>query len=171
MALSQESVYFFPMTTLQTASFENRGAMLGELPDLAAPFAALYQSLWQQPHLPAAVLELCRLRLAQLHRCEVELRRRECELAMGKRDCLAQWENDEQFTAAERACLGFTEVYAMDAQALTDADAEAVKSYFGDAGLVLLIEALGIFDGMTRLSLLWQLSDAPVSDTREGARE
>jgi hypothetical protein len=45
----------------------------------------------------------------------------------------------------------------MDAQALTDELAEAVKSHFGDAGLVMLVEALGILDGMTRLSLLWQL--------------
>jgi hypothetical protein len=53
--------------------------------------------------------------------------------------------------------LAFTEVYAMDTQALTDQHAQAVKRHFGDAGLVLLVEALGILDGMTRLSLLWQL--------------
>jgi hypothetical protein len=53
--------------------------------------------------------------------------------------------------------LAFTEVYAMDAQALTDTLAADVKTHFGDAGLVLLVEALGILDGMTRLSLLWQL--------------
>jgi hypothetical protein len=47
----------------------------------------------------------------------------------------------------------------MDAQALTDEHAEAVKSHFGDAGMVLLVEALGILDGMTRLSLLWQLTE------------
>jgi acetylglutamate kinase len=45
----------------------------------------------------------------------------------------------------------------MDAQALTDEHAAEVKAHLGDAGLVLLVEALGILDGMTRLSLLWQL--------------
>ena len=43
----------------------------------------------------------------------------------------------------------------MDVQAITDAQAEAVKAHFGDAGLVLLIEALGQFDGVARLRRLW----------------
>ncbi|HEY6132172.1 MAG TPA: hypothetical protein VIV27_09140, partial [Halioglobus sp.] len=70
---------------------------------------------------------------------------------------LTRWNSDHSFSAAERACLAFTEVYAMDAQAVTDELAAAVKAHFGDAGLVLLVEALGVLDGMTRLSLLWQL--------------
>ena len=139
--------------------------MLGALSDVAAPFNALYQSLWSQPHLPPEVLELCRLRLVQLHRCEVEWQRSEMELGLEKRPNLARWDISENISAAERACLAFTEVYSMDAQALTDEQAEAVKFYFGDAGLVLLIEALGIFDGMTRLCLLWQLSDHAEPDT------
>ena len=55
---------------------------------------------------------------------------------------LARWDTDKRFSDAERACLAFTEVYAMDAQALTDEHAEAVKSHFGDAGMVLLVEEL-----------------------------
>jgi alkylhydroperoxidase family enzyme len=137
----------------------DRNSTLGVLPELAAPFAALYQSLWTQPHLPAEVLELCRLRLAQLHRCDVELQRSEFEFPAETVEHLARWDTDKGFSDAERACLAFTEVYAMDTQALTDEHAQAVKSYFGDAGLVLLVEALGILDGMTRLSLLWQLTD------------
>ena len=113
--------------------------------------------LWTQPHLPAEVLELCRLRLAQLHRCAVEMQRHDCELPADKRNNLASWNTHGSISAAERACLAFTEVYAMDAQALTDEHAAEVKAHFGDAGLVLLVEALGILDGMTRLSLLWQL--------------
>src|SRR5690606_36590661 len=118
-------------------------------------FTALYRSLWLQPYLPASVLELCSLRLAQLHRCEVELRRRECDIAPEQVEQLANWHADVNFSEAERACLAFTEVYAMDAQAITDELAAQVKAHFGDAGLVMLVEALGIFDGMTRLSLLW----------------
>ena len=48
-------------------------------------------------------------------------------------------------------------MYAMDAQSITDEQARAVQHHHGDAGLVALVEALGVFDGMTRLSLLWQL--------------
>jgi len=82
---------------------------------------------------------------------------RDCEIPASQLDNLTRWESDNCFSVAERACLAFTEVYAMDVQALTDEQADAVKTHFGDAGLVLLVEALGIFDGMTRLSLLWRL--------------
>lgn len=143
------------------SSGDDRDSTIGELAELAAPFSALYESLWTQSHVPADVLELCRLRLAQLHQCAVELQRREVEIPIEKSKRLAQWDTDSIFSPAERACLAFTEVYAMDVQALTDQHADAVKMHFGDAGLVLLVEALGILDGMTRLSLLWQLTAAP----------
>ena len=139
------------------SSGDDRDSTIGELAELAAPFSALYESLWTQRHVPADVLELCRLRLAQLHQCAVELQRHEVEIPIEKSERLAQWDTDSIFSSAERACLAFTEVYAMDVQALTDQHADAVKMHFGDAGLVLLVEALGILDGMTRLSLLWQL--------------
>ncbi|MDG2048435.1 MAG: hypothetical protein P8J79_14585 [Halioglobus sp.] len=140
---------------------DDRDTTIGELAELAAPFDALYASLWTQSHVPADVLELCRLRLAQLHRCAVELQRQEIAIPAGKTAHLAHWDTGSLFSPAERACLAFTEVYAMDVQALTDQHADAVKMHFGDAGLVLLVEALGILDGMTRLSLLWQLAAAP----------
>ncbi len=136
---------------------DDRQSIIGYLPALAEPFSKRYQSPLSQPHLPPAVLELCRLRLAQLHGSEVEWRRREVTLAPGAAQALDHWESSELFGGNLRACLAFTEVYAMDAQALTDAHADMVKSYYGEAGLVLLVEALGILDGMTRLSLLWQL--------------
>jgi len=135
----------------------DRREIVGELPDIAAPYFELEQSLWSQSHLPVDILELCRLRLAQLHRCDAELARTEQDLSAEKRAALTQWEQSKLFSAADRACLAFTEVYAMDAQALSDEHAGAVKEHFGDAGLVTLVEALGILDGMTRLSLLWQL--------------
>lgn len=150
-------------------SGDDRDSTIGELAELAAPFSALYAALWTQRHVPADILELCRLRLAQLHQCGVELQRHEIDIPAEKSEYLAHWDTDPIFSPAERACLAFTEVYAMDTQALTDQHAQAVKRHFGDAGLVLLVEALGILDGMTRLSLLWQLpakvDQSPASGT------
>ncbi|MEZ5502319.1 MAG: hypothetical protein R3E50_06550 [Halioglobus sp.] len=147
---------------------DNREATLQVLPEIAASFDALYRSLWSQRHLPPEILELCRLRLAGLHRCDVELQRQEYAVRADQRDNLARWATDPRFTEAERACLAFTEVYAMDAQALTDEHAAAVKAHFGAAGLVLLVEALGVLDGMTRLSLLWQLPDGAARRPHRG---
>jgi alkylhydroperoxidase family enzyme len=150
------------------SSGNDRKATIGVLPELATTFTALYQSLWTQPHLPPEVLELCRLRLAQLHQCVVELQRQDCDISAEKCNNLIHWNTHSAFSTAERACLAFTEVYAMDAQALTDTLAAHVKTHFGDAGLVLLVEALGIFDGMTRLSLLWQLPATASEQTAQG---
>jgi alkylhydroperoxidase family enzyme len=135
----------------------DRSAILGTLPAIAADFDALYESLWNQSHIPPPVLEICRLRLAQLHRAPTEIQHCESELSTHRRDNLTRWATDGSFSSAERVCLAFTEVYAMDANELTDEQAEAVKVHYGDSGLVLLVEALGILDGMTRLSLLWEL--------------
>lgn len=151
------------------SSSDDRESTIQVLPRIADSFTPLYQSLWTQPHVPAPTLELCRLRLAQLHRCEVEWQRSDCALPAAKRDGLSRWDSDAQFSDAERACLAFTEVYAMDVSAITDAHADAVKAHYGDAGLVFLVEALGILDGMTRLSLLWQLP-APTSRIAAGAQ-
>jgi alkylhydroperoxidase family enzyme len=146
------------------ANGDDRQSLVGQLPEIAGPYFELEKSLWHQPHLPADILALCRLRLAQLHRCAAETASTAKDLPETKRDALGQWDTSGQFSAAERACLAFTEVYAMDTQALTDEHAGAVKQHFGDAGLVLLIEALGMFDGVTRLSLLWQLAPGPAAD-------
>jgi len=40
---------------------------------MARRYEALWQGVWQQGHVPASVLELCRLRLAQLHGAAREL--------------------------------------------------------------------------------------------------
>ena len=146
------------------AEGENQGAIMHTLPGIGDRFLRLYDSFWALPHLPASVLELCRLRLAQLHesRGDWELEKHPVEPA--KKAALRDWARDDRFSAGERACLAFTEVHAMDAGAITDAQAEAVKTHYGDKGLVALAQALGVFDGMIRLGLLWGLSDQAGGD-------
>lgn len=135
----------------------DRDSTIAALPKIATAFGGLYGSFWNQPHIAVETLELCRLRLAQLHNSIVELEREDCSIQAAKREKLSQWSKDSQFSEAECACLELTEIYAMDAQAISDEQAEAVKKYYGDSGLIVLVQALGVFDGMTRLSLLWQL--------------
>lgn len=135
-----------------------RREVFATLPQFQGQFDALYGALWSLPQLPADILELCRLRMAQLHNSDTEWHRQEHPVPAGKRERLSHWHSDAQFSAGERACLEFTEVYAMDPQAITDDQATAVKAHFGEAGLVALVEALGLFFGLTRLSLLWQLA-------------
>lgn len=135
----------------------DRNSVLEAAPALAEKFNTFYASFWHQSHISVQTLELCRLRLAQLHNSTVDLQREDCALPRKKREVVASWHEDELFTAPERACLELAEVFAMDPSAITDKQADAVKHYYGDRGLIVLLEALGVFDGMTRMSLLWQL--------------
>ncbi|PLW81572.1 hypothetical protein CWI75_15190 [Kineobactrum sediminis] len=134
------------------------------LPVIGDHFEQLYASFWELPQLPAQTLELCRLRLAQLHRSHADFELQKYPLASAKRDSLKDWHRGELFTAAERACLEFTEIYAMDCRNITDEQATAVKQHHGEVGLVALLQALGVFDGVIRLGLIWQTSATGVTD-------
>lgn len=138
-------------------SSTGREQLLATVPYIGEKFASFYATFWQQNYVPPATLELCRLRLAQLHRSELEWQREEQVIEPSQRDELSAWNNSDKFTAAERACLELTEIYAMDPASITDEQAEAVKAHFGEPGLVTLIQVIGVFDGMTRMSFLWQL--------------
>ncbi|MBV6416035.1 MAG: hypothetical protein CMLOHMNK_00562 [Steroidobacteraceae bacterium] len=129
--------------------------------ELARRHEVLWHSLWQQPHVSAQILELCRLRLAQLHGATRELAVEPpaglcAGLDAGKRAILlsGNWTRDARLSAAERAALEFAEVYGQDPGAITDELAAAVKAHFSDAGLVALIEALGVIDGRIRLGMM-----------------
>lgn len=143
------------MSWFSTAN--NRDDIIAEAPFLAETFHEFYRSFWQLPMLPVQTLELCRLRIAQLHQCDTEWQREEIALPAAMRKDLSQWNKSASYSAAEQACLEFAEVYTMDPQAISDEQADAVKAYYSDAGLVALIEALGMFYGLTRVSQLWEL--------------
>jgi len=123
--------------------------------EMATYFDRAYAGVWQQPHVPATTLELCRLRLARLHEVAAEIEspavtpvdahKRAAVLA-------GSYARDDRVSPAERAAIEFCEVYAMDAQAITDELAAAVVEHVGEPGLVALIEALGFIDGRMRLA-------------------
>lgn len=78
-----------------------REQLIQQAPFLSEQFQAFYSSFWQLPYIPAQTLELCRLRLAQLHQSETEFNRVEIELASSLRDHLSQWSKSEKFSDAE----------------------------------------------------------------------
>lgn len=123
----------------------------------AASLARLGKSLWTQPYLSPALLEICRLLLARLHRDDAEIAADNSFVPAGtlpreKRALLLAGKTyaSEHFTGAEKAVLGFAESYGLDAGSITDGQATAVSAAIGESGLVFLIEALGCLDGRIR---------------------
>jgi hypothetical protein len=125
---------------------------------VATAFESMWQSLWSQDRVPPALLELCRLRLAQMHGAaeELEVTHPAAQAPQAKRQSVicGRFATDGQFDPGEVAVLSLAEVYAQDPAAITDEMAEAVKGAYGDTGLVVLIEALGFIDGRIRMARL-----------------
>ena len=119
-------------------------------------FVALF---WERRLLDPVLLELCRLRVAQLHGCESELRLRTREardagLTEGKIASLPRASQSPEYDEAERAAVAFAELFVVDPHAITDDDAARVTSHLGPEGMVALVEALALFDGFARFRLM-----------------
>ena len=91
----------------------------------------MWRAIWNQPHVPAAILELCRLNLARLHRADAELGLRMPLAGKVSEDKIAgllreEWTKDPRFSETERAVLNFTEWYHIDPQSVPDDVATAI---------------------------------------------
>ncbi len=129
--------------------------VFGLHPQLYELWRAFVDVFWERRLLDPVTLELCRLRCAQLLRCEAEMAARTPQaLAAGLGEehvaALPQWATDPRFTAEQRACLAVTEQFVLDPHAVTEDQRAAVVAHVGEGGLVALTEALAIFDGFCR---------------------
>lgn len=133
--------------------------VLGLRPELCSDYTAFAALFWSQRPVDPLILELCRLRIAQLLACESELRVRwEPARAAGLDEetiaLLARWPTAPAFGDAARACLAYAEQFVLDVHGITDEQAAVVRAHLGPAGLVALTEALALFEGFARFRLL-----------------
>ena len=144
--------------------------VLGLRPNLHADVRTLLAVFVERRLIDPVVLELCRLRVAQLLGCASELAirwqpARDAGLDDGKIALLSRWPTDPSFTDAERACLTVAERFVLDPHGLTDDEAAAARAHLGDAGVVALLEALALFDGLARFRVMLGVApegDAPI---------
>ena len=143
--------------------------VFGLRPDLYEPFRAFYATFWTHDLLDPIVLELCRLRVAQLLRCPSEQRvRYEPALRAGLTEeqvaRLAQWPTAPMFSPAQRAALGFAEQFVIDVEGIDARLRDTVVDHFTVAGLVALCEALALFDGFCRFRTMLGVDDDSTSE-------
>ena len=152
--------------------------VLGLCPDLCADYHAFLALFWTRRSVEAVVLELCRLRVAQLVGCEAELRlryepARAAGLDEAKIALLDRWPTAATFTDAERSCLAYAEQFVLDVHGITDAQATEVTAHLTPAGLVALTEALALFEGFARFRMMLDIVPEALvlaADGRPGAR-
>ena len=129
--------------------------VFGLRPNLFAAWREFALVFWERRLLDPVLLELVRLRVAQLHEARFPLASRRPEaraagLDEAKIAELEQWWRSPAFSGTERACLLFAEQFVLDAGAMTDEQALPVVEQLGAKGAVALVEALAIFDGFGR---------------------
>ncbi len=136
-------------------SFEG---IIRQRPRYAAALADIEAALWQQEIIGPSLLELCRLRIAQLLGCEAALVHRTPEAIAAGLDedlvsSLSQWPTDARFSDQARACLGYAEQLLIDAQGVSDEDADRIIDAVGQGGFLVLTYACGLFETTQRARL------------------
>jgi alkylhydroperoxidase family enzyme len=131
----------------------------GLRPDLYEPFRAFYATFWTGRLLDPVVLELCRLRVAQLLRCPSELQLRyqpalDAGLTEDHVERLPQWPTSPMFSDAQRAALAFAEQFVIDVEGIGSELRDAVIDHVATPGLVALCEALALYDGFCRFRIM-----------------
>ncbi|MBV7265713.1 carboxymuconolactone decarboxylase family protein [Erythrobacter ani] len=134
----------------------------GHRPDLMREFKSFYGALWDEGLLDPALLEMIRLIIAQVHKCEAELaiRHEASGLSDEKRAALGDWRSSDLFTQSERACLAYAERIPFEHTAITDAEADAVKTALGEPGYVAFSVAASLFDAMCRVRMVMDFESA-----------
>ena len=134
-------------------------------PDLFATWREFAGLFFERRLVDPVILELCRLRIAQLHGARHPLSLRTPEaLAAGldeaKLAALDAWWKRPGFSDLERSCLRFAEQFVTDAKGMSDDEARPVVAALGDAGTVAFVEALAVFDGIARFCRMLDVEPA-----------
>jgi alkylhydroperoxidase family enzyme len=140
--------------------------VLGLRPDLYAEVRTWYGHIWDPPVCDPVVLELVRLRVAQLVGCvEQQAVRyalpREHGLTEERAAAVSHWAADPAFSEAERVALAFAELFVIDVHAITDGDVDALRRHLSDVEIVGLCNALAVWDGFMRVRVLLGADEPP----------
>ncbi len=125
--------------------------VLGRNPEVLAALTDAHEVAWSV--VDADLLDLCRVHIAALlgHDAGLEAPCLDAELLAE----LPGWFTSPRFSAAQRACLAFTEQFTIDAASIDDDLVAAVAAELGPDGLVNFVNALLVVEQRQRLHLIW----------------
>jgi len=99
------------------------------------------------------LLTACRVRIAMLLGHTATLL--DPALPAGLVADLPRWPSSARFSAAQRACLAFTEQFVVDVSSMDDATVAAVEHELGPVALMDFTHALLAVEQRIRLDLMW----------------
>ena len=133
-------------------------------PQVYEHLAVLEEQLWADA-IEAPLLELVRLRIAQILDAPVELERRSpAAVAAGLDesmvDDLSNWPTSPKFDERQRAVLSWSEQWVIDPEQITDEDAIRLRASLSDKECAVLSTALAVFESLTRTRVALGLASA-----------
>ena len=144
-----------------TTSCSERDAILGLKPDVYDVLREMLTLTWRITD--ARLLDLCRLRVAQMVGARVETAGADEQLLAD----LEGWRSSSAFSDRERATLSFAEQYHLDHHLITDEQKEALGRHLSHREVVNFVWALHMNDAYARvLSLLDIEPDRPSDPIR-----
>jgi alkylhydroperoxidase family enzyme len=152
---------WLPSASEGKSAFEQRLALR---PDLLGFYRAFYGELWREvPGLPTRIIELCRLRIAEVHDCppESSVSNRFTGVSLEDLSALPRWQTSDRFSEAEKACLRVADKIPWDYHSIGDDEIGLLRSFFGDLLSVRLLCAMVLFDMNSRLRLVLDVDTRP----------
>jgi alkylhydroperoxidase family enzyme len=141
-------------------------------PQVYEHLATLETQLWNDGTIEPPLMELIRLRAAQILDAPAELERRTpAAVAAGLDEAmveqLSMWPTSPLFDERQRAVLSWSEQWIIDPEQITDDDAVRLRASLDDKECAALSTVLAVFESLTRTRVALGLA-ASSADQREG---
>jgi alkylhydroperoxidase family enzyme len=148
-------------------------SVLGMRPELLSAYREFYGRLWDGELAPLGLLELCRLRIAQLHACDAELAIRIGGASPTQEQVIAlnRWRSADCFSPVARAALSLAEKVPWSPHEVTDEDMTALRSQLPEKQVIALVIAIALFDANCRMKLALGVKPQPMVVDRPASRE
>lgn len=148
-------------------------ALLSPRPDLLEPHRRYYARVFEDDVAPADLLELGRLCVATVHGCEAELAIRCPATGVTEEQvsALPRWRDADCFSDLQRAALALAEKMPFRHKEVVEEDVAPLREALGEARMVGLFVALGLFDATCRLRLVFDVAPRPQRPDRPAAAD
>ena len=146
----------------QRGNVPNMFRTVAHRPEIFATMIAHLEAILNTGTLPTKLKELVVVRTSQLNACEYCLASHTAiSLKLGwtqqQLDNLADFENREDFCAAEKAALHLAEKMTNDSSRYSDAEFAHLRTFYDEGEVIELMAAIGVFNYFNRFNNLLQM--------------
>lgn len=141
-------------------------------PEIFQTMIAHFRAILETGTVPLKLKELAIVRTSQINGCEYCLSSHsQICLKLGwtreQLDNLADFENRNDFTPAEKAALRLAEQMTLDSNHIPDEDFERLRSFFDEGEVVELMASIGLFNYFNRFNNALQMEPTKPGDGAE----